>query len=218
VLPADSLRDEIFASPTVMYLNSQRIKVTDGESLGEVYDPYFNRTYEHFCSHQHSPPRTEPSGFASGVRKGSIAYLAHPVFSHYRAGGAVVHRDHIARVIRSLMKPTVESNLPSTARMTLAHQRDERRYVLHLLYGAPSARGDGVEYSPEGYVRDSSRLEVIEDLPELHGTEVRVRLGETVTRVTLEPAGEKVAFDSTDGVTSVKVPGFSCHQMVVFHY
>jgi len=26
-------------------------------------ESYFNRTWEHFCSHQHTPPKTEPSGY-----------------------------------------------------------------------------------------------------------------------------------------------------------
>ena len=35
----------------------QRIKVGKGKSLGQIFDPYFNRDFHHFCSHQHTPNR-----------------------------------------------------------------------------------------------------------------------------------------------------------------
>ncbi len=84
ILPIEGLQSDFVASPMVMYAKSRRLKVTDGDSLGEVYDPYFNRTWDHFCSHQHAPARPDPSGFACGSHKGNVLYLAHPVFSIYR--------------------------------------------------------------------------------------------------------------------------------------
>jgi hypothetical protein len=81
MLASPEVRPEYVDSPVVMYLRSRRIRVTDGQSLGSIYDPYFNRTYRHFCSHQHTPPQREPSGFDCGVLHRNIAYLAHPVFS-----------------------------------------------------------------------------------------------------------------------------------------
>jgi hypothetical protein len=218
VLPAAELRSDHFSSPVVMYLRSQRIKTLDGASLGDVYDPYFNRTYEHYCSHQHAPPRPEPSGFAAGVRNGRVVYLAHPVFSIYAAMGAVAYRDWVGRVIRSLLEPTVRSNLPSTARVALNHQRAESRYVLHLLYGATTARGDDVELSPEGYVKPARTVEVIEDLPSLHGVEVSCRIPEAVKRVVSQPEGRELPFEAVDGGVRVKVDELRCHEMIVLQY
>lgn len=59
ILPASDVAPDFVHSPMVMYLNSMRIKATDGRSLGEVYEPYFNRSYRHFCSHQHAPNKRE---------------------------------------------------------------------------------------------------------------------------------------------------------------
>ena len=81
-----------------MYLPGYRIKVKDGKSLGDVHDTYFNRTdYQHFCSHQHTPYRLEASGFAAGVMKGGVMYLAHPVFSIYRGWGCVPVAEYLPR-------------------------------------------------------------------------------------------------------------------------
>lgn len=218
VLPSEPVADEIFTSPLVMYLKSQRITVTDGESLGDVFDPYFNRSYDHFCSHQHAPAKTEPSGYAAGVRKGNIVYLAHPVFSNYRALGAVAYRRLIGRVVRLLLTPTVETNLPSTARVALNRQDEHDRYVLHLLYGAPSSRGAVVPIAADGAVRSSSVVEVIEDLPTLTGTGIICRVPETIRKVTAEPDGADIDFEQKDGAVTIRVGAFSCHRMIVLHY
>ena len=89
----------------VMYVRSRRIRTTSGTPLGEVYDPYFNRTYEHFCSHQHAPARPEPSGFHCGVQKGPVMYLAHPVFRLYAELGAVAHRAYALAALRNSLGP-----------------------------------------------------------------------------------------------------------------
>jgi hypothetical protein len=48
---------------------------------GQVFDSYFNRTAKHFCSHQHSRAKPEPSGFDAAIASERMIDLAHPVFS-----------------------------------------------------------------------------------------------------------------------------------------
>ncbi len=219
VAPEGPTALDTFRSPLVMYLPSQRIRVAHGsESLGKIFDPYFNRTFDHFCSHQHAPPKPDPSPYSAGVRKESIVYLAHPVFSIYAAMGASAYRDYAARAVRALLSPTVETDLPSAGRVTLTRQVDRRRYVCHLLYATPAGRGGRVTLSPAGYVRDSIPVEVIEDLPELAEVNLSVSTPETIRRVTVEPEGTEIDFEECDGRTTVVVDRLACHGMVVFHY
>ena len=103
ILPTEDLRADFVNSPSVCYTRSYRIKVTDGESLGDIYEPYFNRTYKHFCSHQHAPNKLEASGFACGVMKDRIIYLAHPVFIMYRGFGAVAVKEYVVNCIKKLL-------------------------------------------------------------------------------------------------------------------
>ncbi len=220
VLPVESLRAEWVHAPMVMYLPSQRIRVTDGESLGDVYDPYFNRTFRHFCSHQHAPPRPVPSGYACGVRKGGVLYLAHPVFTIYRALGAVACRQYVAQALDALLGEdrSLSVNLPSTGRVSLMRQSDKGRYVLHLLHADTINRGGRVELSDHGYVRDGQPVEVIEELSPVRDTAVRLKVPETVQRVTVEPQGREIAFQQSDGCVELKIDEFTCHAMVVLHY
>jgi hypothetical protein len=213
MLPVPGLRAPFVSMPEVMYERSQRIRATTGESLGQIFDPYFNRTWDHFCSHQHTPNHEEPSGFDCGVGHGNILYFAHPVFRHYRAYGAVACREFVVRAIRAFLGDlvSVSANLPSTARMALTAQPAENRHVLHLLYAPTVSRG-GVMNLSGGNTSGGQSVEVIEDLPALHDIEIglparfrRARLVPQGTELPVEPAGDR---------SILRVPAFSCHQMI----
>jgi hypothetical protein len=208
VLPMPTLRAPFVNMPQVMYERSHRIRATRGESLGQIYDPFFNRTWEHFCSHQHTPNQPEPSGFDCGVRHGNILYFAHPVFRHYRTYGAVANREFIARAIRSFLGEAVSlsTNLPSTARVALTSQPEEKRHVLHVLYAPAIHRGGNIQ------LLGGKGVEVIEDLPPLH--DVEVTLQSSVTSARLVPQGGEVTLEKSGDSVTLRVPVFSCHQMI----
>jgi hypothetical protein len=215
-LPQPEFRAEFVSTPVVMYLRSQRIRATSGDSLGQIYDPYFNRTFRHFCSHQHTPFRTEASGFDCGVRHGEITYLAHPVFSLYRTYGAVVHREYITKVISSLLgaQPTLQINLPSTARVALNHQATAHRKVLHLLFANTVARGGSMNLSGGTVASNGLTIEVIEELLPLRELRIALRDQPPLKMVTLEPQGTELSFIQSNGVVEFQVDEFTCHQMV----
>ncbi len=206
-------------SPMVMYLPSHRIRATDGVALGRVYDPYFNRTFKHFCSHQHTPFRPESSGYDCGVLHGNILYLAHPVFTIYRGYGAVAYRQYIINALRHLMgeTPTVTTTLPSMGRVSLMHQATQARHVLHLLYANTINRGGEIELAG-GFSRPTRGFEIIEDLVPLHDVSVSVRFDQPVERVTREPEGRDIPFTVSGDRVDVIIDRFSCHTMLVFHH
>lgn len=213
MLPVQALRAPFVAMPEVMYERSHRIRVTNGESLGQIFDPYFNRTWDHFCSHQHTPNQVEPSGFDCGVRHGRVLYFAHPVFRHYRAYGAVACREFVVRAIRAFLEDalSVSTNLPSTARITLTSQPAENHHVLHLLYAPTVSRG-GVMKLSGGNTSGGRSVEVIEDLPALHGIEVT--LAAPYRRARLVPQGTDLPVEQSGNFSILRLPAFSCHQMI----
>jgi hypothetical protein len=210
VLPLQEFRAPFVNMPQVMYERSHRIRATKGESLGEIYDPFFNRTWEHFCSHQHTPNQPEPSGFDCGVRHGNILYFAHPVFRHYRTYGAVANREFIARSIRSFLGDSLSlsTNLPSTARVALTTQPIEKRHVLHVLYAPAIHRGGNIQ------LLGGKGVEVIEDLPLLTGTEITLRPSSSVSAARLVSQGIPLPIETAGDRITLRLPAFSCHQMV----
>lgn len=218
ILPNKELRPSFVDSPLVMYLPSRRIKALAGGSLGDVYDPYFNRTYQHFCSHQHAPARRDASGFDCGVRHGNILYLAHPVFSIYRGLGAVAYKEYIVNVLNSLLgEPTVKTNLPSTGRVTLMNQKEHNRYVLHLLYANTISRGGPMELSG-GTLAGKASIEIIDELLPLHDVRVSLSLPEKVESIKCVPDGSELGFVQKDGRVEFTLSRLVCHQMVEIEY
>ncbi|MHB9070974.1 MAG: alpha-amylase family protein [Sedimentisphaerales bacterium] len=216
ILPSKEYRPSFVDSPLVMYMRSQRIKVTSGKSLGHVHDPYFNRNYKHFCSHQHAPARPESSGFDCGVRNGNIIYLAHPVFSIYRAFGAVAYKEYIINVLQSLLdEPTINVNLPSTGRITLMNQKEHNRYVLHLLYANTINRGGGKNLSN---VIALQSVEVIDELQSLNDVKVSLKVPAKVKNVICVPNGEKLDFMQKKDHIEFVLPRLQCHQIVDINF
>jgi hypothetical protein len=142
------------------------------------------------------------------VRHGNILYFAHPVFRHYRIYGAVANREFIARAIRSFLGESISlsTNLPSTARVALTSQLEERRHVLHVLYAPAIHRGGNIQ------LLGGKGVEVIEDLPPLH--DVEVTLQSSVTSARLVPQGGDVTLEKSGDRVTFRVPVFSCHQMI----
>lgn len=208
---------EYLSSPLVMYTPSQRFKTTTGKSLGEVYDPYFNRTHEHYSSHQHTPFQPEPSEYSMGAIHGNIAYFAHQIFSQYRGLGTVVYKDIFLKVIRDLLADDLsfKSNLPSTARVSIMGQKEENRSILHLLFANTIARGGGLDLSGGNSSIQGGSIEVIEDLLPLVNTTIDIKLPHKVSSVRLEPQGKEISFEKEGDRILFNIESFSCHQMVV---
>ncbi|HQL86720.1 MAG TPA: beta-galactosidase trimerization domain-containing protein [Lentisphaeria bacterium] len=218
VMFSNGLQPAGIRAPMVMYLTSQRIQVKNGNSLGDVYDPYFNRTsYLHFCSHQHTPWQLEPSGYAAGVQKGPIMYFAHPVFSIYRGWGNVQMANFLRKAVRmALGDPEIRTNLPSTARLSLMDQKPFRRTILHLLYANTVTRGGHLQVDG---VSSRGPIEVIEELVPLNNVRISLKPRHQIKRITLEPQGGTLLYETDEsGRLCLRIDNLTCHQMVVLHW
>lgn len=205
-----------FKTPFLMQLPSRRMKVTTALSLAEIYDSYFNRTARHFCSHQHTPNKPEASGYDAAAISGNILYFAHPVFTLYRSTGAVMHKQLFAHALSAFLgdqAQVVTGNLPSTGRVTLMRQENEKRTICHVLYAPTILRGG--ELPLENEQRNLSTTEIIEDLIPLHDVALTVKVSEPVRKVTLQPENREIPFDYADGKVSFTIPEFTCHTMAV---
>ncbi|MBA3683648.1 MAG: alpha-L-fucosidase [Planctomycetes bacterium] len=218
ILPATGLRPPLVDSPIIMYDRAQNLRVTSGTPLGVVHDLYFNRTWRHFCSHQHAPAQPSSNGYACGVRSGAITYLPFRIFTCYAQWGAVAYREFAHRLLRSLLAggESFAGNLPSTARVTMTRQSGLKRSVVHLLYAPLVTRG--APHQTHGVGANAVHAtQVIDDLPDLTDLRIAVRVTRRIGRVTFEPQGREVPFLQERGVVTITVDRFSCHQMVVMH-
>jgi hypothetical protein len=174
------------------------------EVLAQLREPYFNRTYAHYCSHLNTPYRLETATHPGALRKGGVVFLPHRLGAIYHANGARVHRQVFVNALDLVYRhPMLEAKLPSAGRATLLHQPEHHRYVAHLLYAPPLQRG---------------RCLVIEDMPTLRDVPLTVRLPEKVRRAYLIPGGTPLRLKKDGDTCKAVVPEFQCHTAVVFEY
>lgn len=185
----------------VVYSEMQTIEPTGAEVLADRQDPFFNRAWNHFCSHQHAPSTMKNAG-AAIVKTANTVYIAFPAFSLYYDLGQAALREIIATSLRSLLeRPTLATNLPSLGIQTVQRQREKNRTVVHLLYASPVKRG--------------ANIEVLEDLIPVRDVDVALRSAKQPARVYLAPQMTDLPFTYAGGIVKTRVPEFTCHQMVV---
>lgn len=194
----------LVTSPFLNYTAALRLAPTTAQVLARLREPYFSRTFRAYCGHQNTPYRLEDAEHPAVIRHGSTICLAHAVDRMYYQHGAKAHRQLFINALRLLhQEPMAEADLPSSGRISLLHQPEHRRYVLHLLYASPLQRG---------------RCLVIEDLPELRDVKVLLRLPETILLLRLVPSGDVLDLVHTEDAIATTIPAFSCHCAIVADY
>jgi hypothetical protein len=188
----------------VMYERGVRMKPARGARvLAEVIEPYFDRTYEHFCSHAQTPPNPVPSGYAAAIQNsgGSVITIPYPIFQAYGTHASLAYRALAGNCLKRLLpQPLVTSQAPSTMEITALRQG--RRTVVHLLQFVADRRTEA--------------LDIVEDILPVHGVPLSVRLARAPKTACLAPSGERLEFKYAEGRASVVVPKVEGHQMVVF--
>jgi hypothetical protein len=202
-------------SAFVFYDEAQTVTAAGATVLAKIYPSYFNRTYRHYSSHQHTPddPCAAALGAAVTEYKG-VAYLAHPVFRLYRAMGQPLYKYVVRGLLdRLLPRPSLTTDLPSSGRATLTRQATRNRHILHLLYAAPQIRGKDVR-EDDGTVRV---MEMIEDVPAIGPVNAAVRLDAVPSRVYDALTGQAVDWtQGEDGTIRITLPRLHIHAAVVF--
>lgn len=202
--PLKDLRKKVIDAPMLCYTAAHRVRTEKGEIYALLYRPYFRRTYEKFCSHQNTPYRTEPAEYPACVKVGNIVYFAHDLFTQYYRFGSYYMKKFTDAVLRENYEPAVTvEGLMSCGRVRFVRQRKEKRFVLHLMYGAPVKRGS---------------VEVLEDFPELDDVKVSLRIGERIVSVEQPLTGEKLPFRAEMNGISFTVPKMRLHTLYLINY
>ncbi len=191
--------DNPYNTDFIMYQPQCKVTATETEHAAAIA-PYFNRTRDHFCSHQHAPSSKQYYG--AGITEGTDGiYIAWNIFEDYATKGELIAKQVVCFALDRLLgeDKTVTTTLGSAGVTTLRRQGDRR--VMHLLYATPIKRGENVE--------------VIEDLVSVYDIACTVKAKKAPARVYLAPQREEIPFAYEAGRVSFTVPKMLCHQMVV---
>jgi hypothetical protein len=195
--------DGILNSEHVLYDRGLEVEPREGaEVLADVWHPYFNRTWEHFCSHRHTPAEKE-SPFPAVVATENTVYFVHPIFGSFMKHGVRTYKLLFLNALGRLLEhKLVETDAPTTAHVSLARQEAQGRTIAHILH-----------YIPEQRYRE---IQTIEDVIPLYNVALAVRLDHRPERVYLAPEGTDLSFAWAEGQARLTVPEVRGHAMVVF--
>lgn len=200
VLPKGDIGKGLPETGHVIYRRGMEVAPAKGaEVLAMAQVPYFERDWRHFCSHRHTPSSGK-DGYPAVVRKGNCIYFAHPLFSQYAQSAPRWCKQLFLNALEMLLpEPLVRVKGPSTITTALNEQREEKRWVLHLLHYVPERRG--------------ADFDVIEDVIPLFDLRVSVRVAD-VSGVKCVPGGKALEFSVRDGRVEFVLPKLEGHQMI----
>jgi len=205
LVPKGALGAGLPSTEHVMYLKGKLVEPAAGaEVLAETIVPYFNRTWQHFSSHRHTPSAGK-AGYPGIVRNGRAVYFMHPVFTQYNKNAPRWVKRLVANAIGMLLPdPLVRMDAPSTALVSVNDQPRENRWVVHLLHYIPERRGQD--------------FDIIEDVIPLLDVKVSVRAPRPVKQVLTAPQGRALQFSVREGRTEFVLPRLDGHQMIALQF
>lgn len=193
---------DVKAEDMIHDVRGRRVSAKPGSSvIAEMVAPYFNRTWDHYCSHQHAPS-TGKAYAPAVVMTDSTGYISHPLFSLYAFNAPQWVRQVVKGVVdRLLPKPLLTvANAPKSLVATVTRQTGEGRTLVHLL----------------NYIgrRNNHTCDIIEDIIPLRDVRIRLQSEAAVKRVRCVPEGCDVPFDQDGSDVSFCLPTISGYQIV----
>jgi hypothetical protein len=201
VTPREALASGLPLTEHVMYETGTAVEPLAGsEVLADNIAPYFNRTWRHYCSHQHAPSSGNLCGPAI-VQAGRVVYFAQPLFTQYQKNAPRWCRALLKGALdRLLPQPALRVQAPSTLIATVTRQAAETRQLVHLLHYLP--------------IRTNAGLDIVDEVVPLHDVEVSVRVDGPVAAVRCVPEGTPLPFTQADGRARFTVPVLNGYQIV----
>ncbi len=204
IVPKSALAKGLPETELVMYLKGMQVKALPGsEILADANVPYFNRQWDHFYSHKHTPSSGKV-GYPAVIKNGKSIYFMHPVFTQYQRNAPRWCKQLVLNAIDLLQPDTlVKHSGPSSVIALLNEQKAKKRTILHVLHYIPERRG--------------TEFDIIEDVIPIYNLKVSVKLDSKVNNVTLVPQNAAIPFKINNQRIEFDVKEVIGHQMIAFN-
>ncbi|MFH1741289.1 MAG: beta-galactosidase trimerization domain-containing protein, partial [bacterium] len=201
IVPKDPVAKGLKRTEYVMYLQGTHVKpVGQSTVIADVVEPYFNRTYRHFCSHRHTPSSGKV-GYPGVIRNGNSIYFIHPIFAQYSKNAPYWCKQLFLNALNMLLpNPLLIVQAPSNTVATINEQASHNRWVLHLLNYIPERRGED--------------FDIIQDILPVYGIRVSVRVPTRIREVATAPQNEALEFEQNRERVEFTLPVLDGHQMI----
>jgi len=204
ILPNGPIGKGLATADYVMYDKAFCIDSEKSEVLMRTEVPFFNREWNHFCSHQHTPS-TFKDGYPAVVKNGNHIHFIHPVFGTYSRNNPLWYKTIVINAIDLLLgERIIKYSGPSTIMATINEQEKDKRYIVHMLSYIAERRG--------------KEFDTIEDIIPLYNTKVSVKTPKVPKKAVLVPQNKELNSEFRDCRFTFTIPEISGHQMVEIDY
>jgi hypothetical protein len=168
--------------------------------MGDLRRALFNRTWQHFTSHQHAPVG-DSLGSPLVVCQGNVLYFAAPLFGAYRSHDYWAYRAVAQNALRAFLPPAlVKPTGPGWAEFTLNYQGQRR--IVHVVCYHPRRSSQAINHVDQSWATAGLAVDVLAE-------------GCTPQKVYLAPSGQDLPFELRDGYIHVELPNVGPHTVVV---
>ncbi|MGF6990606.1 hypothetical protein M2150_001874 [Lachnospiraceae bacterium PM6-15] len=201
VMPNEKMGVHLPKEEFVMYLRGLDVERDGAEVLMDKIEPYFDRSGDKFCSHQHAPSSGKVGAPEATLYRGAL-YFSHPIFRCYRKNAAAWCKAMVKDALELLLPDKmIAHDGPSTLQVTMNHQAKEDRDVLHLLHYITEKRSEDIY--------------TIEDVIPLMQTKFRIYVGDRMIKtVTNVIRGEELVCTRDGEYIEFTVPVINGHEMI----
>lgn len=204
IMPNKVIGKNLPETEHVMYQRGEYVEPTTGSVLADTYVPYFNRTWEHFCSHRHTPSKHE-IGYPAVIKNGECVYFMHPLFSVYQSKHPRWCREIMKDVLEMLLpEQIIRHDGPTTMVVTLNEQKQEKRYVMHALHYIP--------------MKNCDDLYTIDDIIPLYQVKFSVQTERPIKKMCCVPENIEIPFVKNENRYEFLLEKICGHTMVEMLY
>ena len=199
------LSKNLILSPFISYSPALKTRPhKNTKILADLKTPYFSRTIDKYNGHLYSPNKLHNEDYPSVFYYKNILFFANNIDRIYAEHGARVHRQLFRNALGFLIKNfIVEINgLPSSGRISLLHQKEKKRFILHLFYAPPLKRGGVI---------------VIEDMPKISNLDISLNINWQIKSVKMINLNKKIYFKNKEKV-NFKLDYLIMHEIIVLEY
>jgi hypothetical protein len=183
----------------VLYIRGMEVEAEPGsEMLAKKVSSYFDRTYQHFCSHRQTPSSGQVGGPAV-IKKGQAIYFANPIFTEYNAVAPRWEKQLFLNALDLLPDPLVRHDGPTMLQVAVNEQSADNRWIIHLLHYIPERRSQGID--------------IIEDVIPLYDVKTSIKSPE-IKAVMCVPEQELLPYEQKDGRVEFMLRKLVRHQMI----
>ena len=202
IRPIGHLGTDLADSEHVMYSRGTLIDAAkEAEFVQMAVAPVFDRSYEHFCSHLHSPSSRKEC-YPAIVETSQTAYFIHPIFTQYQVNTPGWYKKLFRNELNRLLeKPIVQHNGPSSVVTNLLEQSEYNRQILHILHYVPQ--------------RKCSLMDIVDDIIPLYNLKIVMQVRKKVKAVYTAPKIGNIEFTVEDGTLTFSIPEIKGHQMCI---